>query len=45
MANKKESKKGIYDLSSFFAIKSRLDAIKPRLNGTKPKYSAMPLEN
>ena len=33
-----ESKKGIYDQSSF-------DAIKPRLNGTKPKYSAMFLEN
>ena len=33
-----ESKKGIYDQSSF-------DAIKPRLNGTKPKYPATPLEN
>ena len=33
-----EIKKGIYDQSSF-------DAIKPRLNGTKPKYSATPLEN
>ena len=33
-----ESKKGIYDQSSF-------DATKPRLNGTKPKYSATPLEN
>ena len=33
-----ESKKGIYDQSSF-------DAIKPSLDGTKPKYSATPLEN
>ena len=33
-----ESKKGIYDQSSF-------DAIKCRLNGTKPKYPATPLEN
>ena len=33
-----ESKKRIYDQSSF-------DAIKPRLNGTKPKYPATPLEN
>ena len=33
-----ESKKGMYDQSSF-------DAIKPRLNGTKPKYLATPLEN
>ena len=33
-----ESKKGIYNQSSF-------DAIKPRLNGTKPKYSATPMEN
>ena len=33
-----ESKKEIYDQSSF-------DAIKPRLNGTKPKYPATPLEN
>ena len=33
-----ESKKGIYDQSSF-------DAIKLRLFGTIPKYSATPLEN
>ena len=33
-----ESKKGIYNQSSF-------DAIKPRLNGTKRKHSATPLEN
>ena len=33
-----ESKKGIYDQSSF-------DGIKPRLNDTKPKYPATPLEN
>ena len=32
-----ESKKGIYDQSSF-------DPIKSRLNGTKLKYSATPLE-
>ena len=33
-----ESKKGIYDQSSF-------DAIKPKFDGTKPKYPATPLEN
>ena len=33
-----ESKTGIYDQSSF-------DAIKPRFNDTKPKYPATPLEN
>ena len=32
------SEKGIYDQSSF-------DAIKPRLIGTKPNYPATPLEN
>ena len=33
-----ENKNGIYDQSSF-------DAIKPRFNDTKPKYSVTPLEN